>query len=70
MLISIRVPATSIRRKGAKTKIKYDERLKRILMTTRKNKVAMRKLKSNISQEECGNYLNYLMFADEIKHFS
>ena len=43
-LISIRVPPRSIRRKGGKTSLTYEERLKRMQMMMVKNNAAVREL--------------------------
>ena len=52
VLVCIRVLPEGITKIGGKTKLKYKELLKRILlMMTRKNNFAMRELNDNIDQK-------------------
>ena len=39
-------------------------------MMSRKNNVKMRELNDHIDHKKFGNYLNQLVFADDLKHFS
>ena len=50
MLKSIRVPPRGLKKSGGKIELKYEERLKRIPLMTRKNAL-MRELNDNIDYE-------------------
>ena len=51
VLIFIRVSPRDMKKIVGKTTVKYNERLKRILLMTRKNNVAMRELNDNIDHK-------------------
>ena len=48
--------------------MKYDGRLKRIPMMTRRNNVAMRESNDNIDHKKM--VITWISFADEVKYFS
>ena len=68
MFISNRVPLEVWEKIGGKTKLKYEEPIKRILMMTRKNNVAMRESNDNIDHKNM--IIIWISFADEAKFSS